>query len=66
MMNTDISSNLIALGWMFCPTGPDSWNWIKFDRAGQPIATEGDPAWRSDLKASLAPSVIPAAAPIAA
>ncbi len=40
-----------ALGWEFLPTGPNGYDWLKFDKDGTRIATGGDHVWRKDVEA---------------
>lgn len=36
-------------GWLFVPTGPQEWEWRKFDRHGNFVAQQGSPAWERDV-----------------
>lgn len=50
-----IAENLAAWGWDFMPTGPDEWEWLKFDATGACIARQGDAVWKRDLLAATDP-----------
>ena len=39
-----------AFGWDFVPTGPNEWEWVKFDNAGNVCAREGSKTWHEDIK----------------
>ncbi len=41
---------LKKLGWVFVPTGPEEWEWIKFDKGGEPIGRQGSEHWKQDLE----------------
>ena len=32
---------LHRLGWDFLPNGPNEWEWMKFDKKGNRVATDG-------------------------
>lgn len=40
---------MVKLGWEFVPTGPNEWEWLKFDQHDNIIARQGDKEWGSDL-----------------
>ena len=40
---------LRRMGWDFVPTGPNEWDWLKFGRHEQVIATGGDRVWALDV-----------------
>lgn len=40
---------LNALGWEFVPTGPNEWEWRKFDAAGRCVAAQGGATWVADV-----------------
>lgn len=40
---------LEAMGWMFCQTGPNEGEWMKFVDDGKPVARQCDEAWEQDL-----------------
>lgn len=44
-------TRLHAQGWQFMPTGPNEYDWLKFDKAGERIASGGDDTWRKDVEA---------------
>jgi hypothetical protein len=46
----DVQEHLKRLGWRFVPTGPNEWEWIKFDDLGRPEASQGSAIWAADLK----------------
>lgn len=37
-----------SLGWEYVPTGPNEWEWLKFDASGKCIASQGDETWTKD------------------
>jgi len=39
---------LKVMGWDFVPTGPNEYDWIKFDKYGTSIARGGSATWRYD------------------
>ncbi len=40
---------LKRLGWEFFPTGPNEYDWLKFDACGHRVAQGGDPIWSADV-----------------
>lgn len=40
---------LKLLGWDFYPTGPNEWDWLKFDEEGKKIGQGGGDLWAADL-----------------
>jgi hypothetical protein len=40
---------LRELGWQFYPTGPNEWEWLKFDISGRLIGCQGDEIWKQDM-----------------
>jgi hypothetical protein len=52
---------LESLGWEFMPTGPNEWEWLKFDIDGNVVvAQQGSAEWCRDLQ-SASRAVVPAA-----
>lgn len=43
---------LKSWGWDFMPTGPNEWEWMKFDAEGKRVAVGGDSEWQDDLTAA--------------
>jgi hypothetical protein len=43
-------ANLKKLGWDFLPTGPNEFDWLKFDKDGNVIARGGDATWAKDSR----------------
>jgi hypothetical protein len=43
-------ASLKLLGWDFYMTGPNEWQWIRFNAAGRTVAVQGDEYWSNDLK----------------
>jgi hypothetical protein len=39
-------------GWDFVPTGPDEWDWLKFNNEGKCVASCGSETWARDRKAA--------------
>lgn len=46
-----LEQQLMARGWSFVPTGPNEWEWMKFDGEGRPLGRQGDIEWLQDLHA---------------
>lgn len=42
-------TELKKLGWEFMQTGPEEWQWMKFNpESGAVIAVQGDETWKKD------------------
>ncbi len=41
---------LDGMGWKFVPTGPNEFDWLKFDKDGMRIAQGGGAVWFEDIK----------------
>lgn len=50
MNDTHRAASMQAKGWDFMPTGPNEWDWLKFDAEGNVIAKGGDETWNADIK----------------
>lgn len=50
MKKVDYIGLLRDLGWEFVQTGPEEFEWVKFDRHGRRFAVQGDTFWFHDLK----------------
>ena len=48
-LNQKDVNSMMKLGWEFMPTGPEEWEWVKFDKDGSIIARQGDGDWAEDL-----------------
>ncbi len=49
-MTEETMADLKRLGWDFFMTGPNEWQWIRFNASGRLVAVQGDPNWSSDLQ----------------
>lgn len=49
-MTEDTMHSLKLLGWDFYMTGPEEWQWIRFDARGICIGVQGDPHWCNDMR----------------
>lgn len=45
-----IKAGMAARGWEFFPTGPNEWDWIKFDSEEKEVARQGSEEWHRDLE----------------
>ena len=49
MASATMMQGLEKLGWQFIPTGPDEWEWKKFDSKGNVVAVQNDEMWKKDV-----------------
>ena len=44
-----VQAGMATRGWEFMPTGPNEWEWLKFD-GEKVVSRQGDVEWDRDLE----------------